>query len=97
MLCTSDKTYSLRSVALSNSVLVVTAPGPDDGYDANSVVHRGQLNEIIEVAAAMPKIQKLRGLLRGREYNEGDDIYAEEEEDVHVRFVAPTTQLLLLL
>ncbi|KII92104.1 hypothetical protein PLICRDRAFT_461184 [Plicaturopsis crispa FD-325 SS-3] len=67
VLCTSDKTYALRSVVLSNTVLVATR-GDDDG-----VVIRDQLNEIIELVPAVPKLYRLNALLRGMEYDEGQE------------------------
>ncbi|KAI0344567.1 hypothetical protein BDW22DRAFT_1060919 [Trametopsis cervina] len=73
VLCTPDKTYSLRSVVLSNSVLVVS-PSPHSKED---VVIRDQLHEILEPVPCLPRLQKLKSLLRGREYDEGH----EDEED----------------
>lgn len=77
VICTVDKTYSMRTVGLSNSVLVITPP-PDafaSKFTDNGVVIRDQLNEIIELAPIVPKLHKLSTLLRGREYDE------EHEED----------------
>lgn len=71
MLCTEDKTYSVRSVTLSNSVLVVTPPGDDDALQG--VVIRDQVNEILELAPAVPKLYKLSAMLKGREYDDGEE------------------------
>lgn len=75
VICTVDKTYSMRTVGLSNSVLVVTPP--QDAFASkftdNGVVIRDQLNEIIELAPIVPKLHKLSTLLRGREYDEEHD------------------------
>ncbi|KAF5344156.1 hypothetical protein D9758_008880 [Tetrapyrgos nigripes] len=88
VLCTNDKTYSLRSVILSNSVLVVTAP-PDTSdaldFDAESVVIRDQISEILEVTPTIPKLHKLASLLRGKDYNEEDEELNDEDED-HSKF-----------
>ncbi|KAL4266244.1 DCC1 family protein [Pleurotus pulmonarius] len=104
VLCTPDKTYSMRSVVLSNSVLVVTRPPTDtrsgspsftaDGIGdgstsdpSDTVVIRDTLNEIIELAPTVPKLYKLNGLLRGREYSESsvdeDIVSTREKADGH--------------
>lgn len=83
MLCTRDKTYSIRAVNLSNTLLVVTPP-PDTALDFadDAVVIRDQVNEILELAPAVPKISKLVALLRGREYDETNEDDDEEDTDV---------------
>jgi sister chromatid cohesion protein DCC1 len=70
MLCTEDKTYTVRSVVLSNSMLVV-APHPERPSD--TIIIRDQLNEILELVPSVPKLHKLGGLLRGMEYDEGQE------------------------
>lgn len=80
VLCTADKTYSIRSVSLSNSVLVV-APGEEQG----KIVVRDTSHELLQVTPVLPKVHKLVGLLRGREYDEGredlDDDMLDDEQD----------------
>ncbi|TFY76699.1 hypothetical protein EWM64_g7313 [Hericium alpestre] len=80
VLCTENKTYTLRSVVLSNSVLVMTPPKRDtveaDG-DREAVVIRDTLGEILELVPAVPKLHRLKGLLRGMEWEEGH----EDEDD----------------
>ncbi|KAJ7498832.1 sister chromatid cohesion protein Dcc1 [Mycena latifolia] len=71
VLCTNDATYTIRSVVLSNSILVVTPQS-----NADTVVIRDQVNEILELTPAVPKLHKLSVLLRGREY---DDIQDSED------------------
>lgn len=90
VLCTADKTYTIRSIVLSNSVLVVT-PDPTskdaeedrDDDPAEEVFIRDQLNEIIELVPSVPRLHKLTSLLRGREYDEGheDEDMASDDED----------------
>ncbi|KAK7687152.1 hypothetical protein QCA50_009655 [Cerrena zonata] len=75
VLCTADKTYTVRSVILSNAVLVVTPSQSGDA--APDAVIRDQLHEIYELIPSVPRLQKLGSLLRGNEYNEG-----QEDEDV---------------
>ncbi|KAK7470567.1 Ctf8p and Ctf18p associating protein [Stygiomarasmius scandens] len=97
VLCTNDKTYTLRSVVLSNSILVVTAP-PDTSdsldFDADSVVIRDQINEILEVTPTVPKLHKLGSLLRGKEYNEDEEDAREEDEDCQ-KFTYADAKLLI--
>lgn len=83
VLCTSDKTYSIRSVSLSNSVLVV---GPGETQD--KIVIRDTNRELLQVSLVLPKVHKLVGLLRGREYDEGredldDDLFDGEQDTSH--------------
>ena len=68
MLCTPDRTYALRSVVLSNSVLVV-APEPG----GSAVVVQDILNEVIELVPPVPRLHRLHTLLRGMEWDEGGD------------------------
>ncbi|KAH0827514.1 sister chromatid cohesion protein Dcc1 [Lanmaoa asiatica] len=70
VVCTADKTYTLRSVVLSNTVLVLTP----SRTDPDGTVHvRDQLHEVLELAPSVPKLHKLSVLLRGMEYDEGDE------------------------
>ncbi|KIY74039.1 hypothetical protein CYLTODRAFT_364313 [Cylindrobasidium torrendii FP15055 ss-10] len=77
VLCTASSTYAMRTVLLSNSVLVVT---PLDAstldFDENKIAIRDQVNSIIELSPIVPRLQKLAELLKGNEYNE-----ASAEED----------------
>jgi len=65
----------MRSIVLSNSVLVVT-PIPDDhrsNFIDDAVVIRDQLNEIIELVPIVPKLHKLSTIIRDRQYDEGKE------------------------
>ena len=86
VLCTRDRTYALRTVVLSNSVLVVTAPpdGGDSEAGREVVVIRDQLNEILELAPTIPRLHTLDALLRGQQYDE-DNEDEEMEGDEEVR------------
>jgi len=69
----------MRSIALSNTVLVVT-PIPDDpssDVSNDAIVIRDQLNEVIEPVPIVPKLHKLSAMLRDRQYDEG-----QEDEDI---------------
>ncbi|KAG7449115.1 uncharacterized protein BT62DRAFT_979176 [Guyanagaster necrorhizus] len=79
VLCTNDTTYTMRSVVLSNSVLVVTPPNASDlDLSDDSIVIRDQVNEILELAPTVPRLHKLLAMLRGNEYDEQS---AEEDMD----------------
>ncbi|KZT26783.1 hypothetical protein NEOLEDRAFT_1162040 [Neolentinus lepideus HHB14362 ss-1] len=75
VLCTDDKTYTMRSVVLSNSVLVVTPPKPEQ-EQTDGIVIRDQLHDVIELVPSLPKLHKLKGVLRGTEY---DETHEDEE------------------
>jgi sister chromatid cohesion protein DCC1 len=83
VLCTTEKTYALRSVVLSNSVLVVTPTS-----NAKEVVIRDQLHEILEPVPCLPKLHKLASLLRGREYDDGHEGEDDLSDDNHDRPVS---------
>ncbi|KAI0720887.1 sister chromatid cohesion protein Dcc1 [Fomitopsis betulina] len=81
VLCTANKTYTMRSVVLSNSMVVATV-GQADGSIPSVVVVRDQLHEIIELVPSIPRLHKLDTLLRGMEYDErsedADELYADD-------------------
>jgi len=81
VLCTADKTYALRSVVLSNSILVATAPSSCERHD---VVIRDQLSEIVELTLSIPKLHKLSGMLKGMEYDETEEQSDGDERPVSV-------------
>ncbi|KAK2466266.1 hypothetical protein APHAL10511_001908 [Amanita phalloides] len=66
VLCTGDKTYTIRSVILSNKILIVT-PCETDGASLNI---RDQVSDILELVPCVPKLYKLDGLLKGRSFDE---------------------------
>lgn len=76
VLCTSNKTYNIRSVTLSNSVLVVS-PHPHVDGSEDQVVIQDSLNELLELAPAVPKLHRMIVLLKEHLWEEGQD----EEED----------------
>jgi len=93
VLCTSNKTYAVRSVVLSNSVLVVTRPPilTGDG-EGDAIVIRDQVNEILELVPSVPRLHKLGTMLRGWEYDEDegqDDIDVDVDMDGVERPVSP--------
>lgn len=86
VLCTTDKTYAIRSLSLSNSVLVVSPAAKD-----SQLLIRDQKHEILELLPSVPKLHQLRTLLRGREYDEG-----HEDEDETMSDDGGETQLVCL-
>jgi hypothetical protein len=74
VLCTSNKTYNIRSVTLSNSVLVVSPrPDVDDGGE-DQVVIQDSLSELLELVPAVPKLYRMNVLLKGHEWEEGQEV-----------------------
>jgi len=76
VLCTSDRTYDIRSVTLSNNVLVVCPPPNGDGY-SDQVVIQDSLKELLELVPTVPRLHRLKSLLKEYEWEEGH----EEEDD----------------
>ncbi|KAF8263504.1 hypothetical protein EI94DRAFT_1832278 [Lactarius quietus] len=70
------KTYDIRSVILSNNVLVVCPP-PDGDGSSDQVVIQDSLNEMLELVPTVPRLHRLNTLLKGHEWEEGQ----EEEDD----------------
>lgn len=73
----------MRSIGLSNTILVVT-PVQDDyafSFANDALAIRDQVSEIIELIPAVPKLHKLTGLLRERQYDDAseDDMYEEDD------------------
>jgi sister chromatid cohesion protein DCC1 len=60
---------------LSNAMVVVTPPSGND--NCADLVIRNELHEVLELQPCVPKLHRLKGLLRGLEYDEN----AEDEED----------------
>ncbi|KAL1694503.1 sister chromatid cohesion protein Dcc1 [Schizophyllum commune] len=104
VLCTNDTTYSMRSVVLSNSILVVTPsdgdlqlekdrPAEDVDADREAIVVRDQINEVIELSKCVPRLHQLAGLLRGKEYDGEEEDEMEDDEAVSPFWVdAPGTE-----
>ena len=82
VLCTSDKTYNIRSVTPSNSVLMVSS-SPHIDRSENQVVIQDSLNELLELVPAVPKLHRMNVLLKEHEWEEG-----HEDEDESFRAVS---------
>ena len=74
--CTSNRTYDIRSVTLSNNVLVVCPPADGDG-NSDQVVIQDSLNELLELVPTVPRLHRLNSLLKEHEWEEGH----EEDDD----------------
>ena len=60
-------------MTLSNSVLVVSPrPDVDDGSE-DQVVIQDSLNELLELVPAVPKLHRMKMLLKGHEWEEGQE------------------------
>lgn len=101
--CTESKTYALRSVVLSNSVLVTTGPvdASASTEPSKNVVIRDTVHEVLELVPSLPRLQKLNSLLRGQEYDEGHDedegMYGDDDDPmVSVLFDGPGCVILNL-
>ncbi|CAE6438352.1 unnamed protein product [Rhizoctonia solani] len=92
VLCTQSKTYAIRSVALSNSVLIMSNAGPDskpcdpvellEHDETNTLVISGEVSEILELVPTVPRLESLLQHLRGCEWN--DDESDEETYESNV-------------
>ncbi|KAH9083683.1 hypothetical protein EDB83DRAFT_2330521 [Lactarius deliciosus] len=69
------QTYNIRSVVLSNSILVISPPDADG--NGNQVVIQDSLNELLELVPTVPRLHRLNTLLKEHEWEEG----CEEAED----------------
>lgn len=78
VLCTRTTTYCLRTVQLSNSFLVVTG---EDAHSASSEDHiiRDTISELIELVPAVPKLERLGGLLKKNKYRADDEDGSDED------------------
>ncbi|KAL5528520.1 DCC1 [Sanghuangporus sanghuang] len=76
VLCTADKTYNIRAVMVSNSFCVLTPPNGDEPGDA---VIRATIDHILELSPSIAKLHRLRGMLRGCEYDEDSDGRGDRE------------------
>jgi sister chromatid cohesion protein DCC1 len=70
VLCTSERTYNIRSMTLSNSVLLVS-PSPHLDGSENQVVTQDRLNKLLELVLAVPKLYRMNVLLKEHEWDSG--------------------------
>ncbi|KAH7108218.1 sister chromatid cohesion protein Dcc1 [Auriculariales sp. MPI-PUGE-AT-0066] len=86
VICTQDKSYALRQVVLSNTLLVVGGASSADA-DAADIVIRDQLSSILEMVPVVPKISgRLTAMLKDSEYREGNEDESDGgEEEVEER------------
>lgn len=60
-------------MTLSNSILVVSSrPDVDDGNE-DQVFIQESLNELLELVPAVPKLHRVNVLLKGHEWEEGQE------------------------
>ncbi|CAE7206119.1 unnamed protein product [Rhizoctonia solani] len=93
VLCTQSKTYAIRSVALSNSVLIMSNGGSNskpcdsaiellEPNETNTLVISGEVSEILELVPTVPRLESVLKHLRGCEWN--DDESDEETYESNV-------------
>ncbi|KIJ49401.1 hypothetical protein M422DRAFT_161356 [Sphaerobolus stellatus SS14] len=96
VLCTSSKTYNIRAVTISNTIIVATSPEQDDpgnnGKSPNEqLVVRDQISHLLELVPVVPRLQRLEAMLKGCEYDEGherDENGSDEDMDGDEELVA---------
>lgn len=69
ILCTGAQTYALRAVNVSNSFVIATG-SLTDGQE--EVFIQDEIHEIMEIIPTVPRLERIRAVLRGCEY--GRDI-----------------------
>jgi hypothetical protein len=92
--CTPSSTYAIKSIAVSNTVAVVTSPkqsspkkqfipstpvGNVPAIGEHDLVIRDQLHEYLELVPIMPRLGQLDSLLRGLEYD-GEGLGSQDGE-----------------
>ncbi|KAG9050750.1 hypothetical protein FS837_002694 [Tulasnella sp. UAMH 9824] len=78
VLCTRTATYSLRTVQISNSLLVVTGEDVPSGSFKDHVI-RDTISELVELVPAVPKLERLTGLLKKNKYRTEDEDGSDED------------------
>ncbi|KZT62015.1 hypothetical protein CALCODRAFT_463443 [Calocera cornea HHB12733] len=76
VLCSSSTTYALRAVTVSNAFFIVQPAQliVEDGEEGDTTLEiTGQVKDIIEVHKAVPRLDRLNGLMRGSEWNGEDE------------------------
>ena len=89
VLCTKDRTWGLRAISVSNTLLVVTAgesaDASDDEDTTQSIYVQSELSQILEIIPAVAKVERLRALLRDSQYDERiEDGDSGEDEGMEV-------------
>lgn len=90
--CTPSSTYAIKSIAVSNTVAVVTSPsqtspkkqfvpstpiGHMPSVGEHDLVIRDQLHEYLELVPIVPRLEQLDSLLRGTVY-EGEELGSQD-------------------
>jgi sister chromatid cohesion protein DCC1 len=79
VICTVDRTYTVRSVVLSNTVMITSV----STSDANAVTVRDEIHDVLEVAPCLPRLHRIDELLAGLEFGEDSTLDQDmEDEDV---------------
>lgn len=89
VICTANKTYALRTVHVSNSMIVATG----SGSSASQLILGDEIHEIMEMLPSVPKLERLNALLKGSEY--GEDFRGVMSEEIPKSLKWVDSQLLL--
>jgi hypothetical protein len=76
--------HIIRSVTLSNSVLLVS-PSPHIDGSENQVIIQDSLNELLDLVPAVPKLHRMNALLKEHEWEEGHE---DDDDDGSFRAVS---------
>lgn len=101
VLCTSSKTYAIRSVQISNE-LVLFAPTTSAGSlvgEKRGLEVKDTLHELLELSECVPRTGRIEGVLKGQEWEglEGEEREEEEEGQRPVSFSGPLEEVGVIL
>ncbi|KAG9057029.1 hypothetical protein FS842_008863 [Serendipita sp. 407] len=80
VLCTANKTYALRSVNISNSLMIVNGPKSNEALANDGIFINDEIHEVMETVPMVPKLDRLYGVLRGSEYGEDEEDRMDEDD-----------------
>lgn len=101
MLCTPESTYTLRTVQISNELVLLTPPslsepdvfgGFEQGEREKRLEMRETVHELVELAVCMPRLERIEDVLRGQEW---DGLDAEDFPQRPVRSIFSSTLFVL--
>jgi sister chromatid cohesion protein DCC1 len=83
VICTEDKTYAVRTVVLSNTVMVASS----STHEQNTVLVQDEIRGLLEMAPCLPRLHRVHEMLAGLEIGEDSvldgDVDGEEEGDMN--------------
>jgi hypothetical protein len=93
VVCTKSKTYTLRTVQISNELTLLNHRPPEREISGGSISGRFELfdtlHELVELGACMPRLAGIRDALRGQRWSGSyDKINESDNEDDEPRYVS---------